>query len=449
MKFQTEPKKDISSSSLSGRIAYRLTIPLFVLAAVFAALLLNRQITAANELNRFQSQLVFQVIHQSFSRDLSRINETVLLADLGKKIKGFNSQYQIRPFDVYDATGKKMFFEASAATLWDDQDYINVEESLVAFKESSKPFLVKINSNRQFLTAYIPFKGISDQILVARVSFPLTDMKQALLEAKFTLFFMLFFITLTGWMISRSLAKSIVRPIKQLNEATQEIMQGHLGKHVEIHTGDEIQTLAETFNKMSDTLIQMKERAEDANPLTQLPGNQAILHELQRRIYERQKFVLFHVDLDRFKVFNDHFGLALGDKVIKKTAQLLREAVRLHGSPSDFIGHQGGDDYVLITRPNHAKAVAEYVCKEFDTKLLPEFYKKEDLDRGFILEVDRRNMRGDDASAMVKFPLMAITLAGISTAKRDFADYYDCMNVAVEVKKEAKKTPTSSYLIKE
>src|SRR4051812_46772843 len=112
-------KPDNSPSSLSSRMTLRLTLPLFVLAAFFAALLLHRQITASNDLNRFQSQLIFQIIQQTFTKDLIRTDEKALYADLGKKIKDISSIYQIRPFDVYDSDSKKMFYESSSLSSWE------------------------------------------------------------------------------------------------------------------------------------------------------------------------------------------------------------------------------------------------------------------------------------------------------------------------------------------
>ena len=82
-------------------------------------------------------------------------------------------------------------------------------------------------------------------------------------------------------------------------------------------------------------------------------------------------------------------------------------------------------------------------------------YRKEDLERGYILAPDRREefevdpSRKNSGENLTKFPLLAISLAGVSTVKKDFADYFDCMSAVAPVKREVKKTAQSSYLIKE
>ena len=161
--------------------------------------------------------------------------------------------------------------------------------------------------------------------------------------------------------------------------------------------------------------------------------------------------VLYLDDID--KVHNNKFmdfkDITTIDETIKKTAFLLQRSVRAKGNISDFVGHQGGDDFVVITRPKQAEEVAKFICSFFDSEILSALYRKEDLERGYILEVDRRRSVEEGSEVKAKFPLMAISLAGISTQKRDFADYFECMSAAAGVKKEAKQTAGSSYIIQE
>ncbi len=443
-------KPDQQKTTLFSRITVRLTIPLLTLAAIFTALQLTNQMNTMNEYYKIESRLAFDSVEKALA-ELAKDPESISdPQELKKRLDLATGNFRITPIQIFDLFNRAPLFE-DEKNAWNITDYQAMEKSLRE-KQLGKPYFVTIDKIAKRLVAYIPVEELPEKRLwVARTSFPLAHIKDALISSRWTLGVMIFLILSAGLFIGRGLAKSIVNPIRTLNEATQEIMEGHLGKTVAISTGDEIQALAEVFNHMSESLKAMKARAEDANPLTQLPGNQGIFHEINRRIYEKQKFVMFHTDLDRFKVFNDTYGLARGDEVIKKTANLLREVVQLKGSKDDFIGHQGGDDFMLIVKPAHAKELAEYLIDRFDKEIVRSVYRKEDYERGYILAVDRREMAetGAEEAKQVKFPLLAISLAGITNAKRDFADYFDCLSRSIPVKKEVKKAVQSSYIIQE
>ncbi len=435
--------------SLSSRILIRLIFPLFILAVVFTALQLTNQIYNMNNLSKIQSQLIFQTLNQRLQEIEQKNSEGFAFEkELEKTITDLTQNYNFGEIVIYNWLDKKLLFDKDIA-LWSPLDQQAVEEALY-FKQQGKPYHTKISREKQWIIAYIPFHDqTSSQLLIARAMVPLANLQNALKKSRTSLIMMLSFILLTGIVIGRSLAKLILNPVRKLNEASKLIMQGKLGKHVEIHTGDEMEMLARTFNHMSDRFVEIKQEAEDANPLTQLPGNQAIFHELQKRIHERQKFVLFHIDLDRFKVFNDHFGLARGDDAIKKTADLLRQAVKEKGAFDDFVGHQGGDDFIIMTRPNHAEKIARFVCERFEKEIVSALYRKSDLEKGYIEQIDRRRQAETGETVMTKFPFLAISLAGVSSLKKDYADYFDCMSQAAAVKTEVKKVIQSSFLIKE
>src|SRR5215211_6720402 len=88
------------------------------------------------------------------------------------------------------------------------------------------------------------------------------------------------------------------------------------------------------------------------NPLTGLPGNVLLTEELKYRLKRPDRFAYLYVDLDNFKAFNDTYGPARGDRVIKLLAEVLVEQVQAHGSGNDFIGHIGGDDFAVLTGPD-------------------------------------------------------------------------------------------------
>ena len=225
------------------------------------------------------------------------------------------------------------------------------------------------------------------------------------------------------------LIRSILGPIQNLNRATQDITAGNLSQQVEVTTDDELGELAETFNDMAQALVAMKARAENANPLTKLPGNNMIHEAIEKRIKEKKKFIAVYSDLDNFKAFNDKYGIGAGDQAIKLTAQIMREAMR-KGAPGDFLGHEGGDDFIILTTPEKSQAVTEHVCTEFD-KRVKQFYSAEDQAQGFIMSKDREGN-------IKQFPIMTISLAGVGNVVRELTSYAEVTNICAEVKKKAK-----------
>lgn len=434
--------------TLFARIMTGVTLPMLFLILVFTAIQLANEIGSLNKVFKLRSRFALETIQKTLSLTLASHAgkaETTALTAAVRELERIHNDSQITLFDLL-----KHETIVNQAKAWDANDKKLMEHSLNDFQQKKLPYLVKVNKERQLFSAYIPIANTSGSLLyVAKVTIPLINMQQALSNSRMSLLLMIIVIIFTGLTISFRLSRSIVKPILTLNEATEEIVKGKLGKHVHIKTGDEIENLANTFNHMSDALEQMKQEATDANPLSGLPGNQGIFKNLKKRIHEKQKFVLFHTDLDRFKVFNDHYGLAKGDEAIVATAKLLKEAKEKIGSEDDFVGHQGGDDFVVITRPQKAKELAEWITKEFDDRVVKSLYAREDIERGYILQLDRRRLAETGEEVMTEFPLLALSLAGVSSAKKDFADYFDCMSSAVSVKKEVKAVIESSYLIKE
>lgn len=108
------------------------------------------------------------------------------------------------------------------------------------------------------------------------------------------------------------------------------------------------------------------EAARTANPLTGLPGNEEIQHELQRRIGQKKPFAVIYADLDYFKWYNDFFGFGLGDDLIRYVADLLRREVGPHGVEGDFVGHIGGDDFIMVTCAKSAERLCQSLIIRFE-----------------------------------------------------------------------------------
>ena len=160
-----------------------------------------------------------------------------------------------------------------------------------------------------------------------------------------------------------------------------------------------------SVQKILDTLAKVQvELAKGSNPLTGLPGNVSIEQEFQRRSREAIASSMIYIDLDNFKVYNDVYGFNQGDKAILLTAQILREAVRLAGAPHDFIGHVGGDDFILITAKNRTEDICRAVVDAFAQEA-PKLYSEADRRTGCILG---KNRDGQEQC----FPLMTMSVGG-------------------------------------
>ena len=194
----------------------------------------------------------------------------------------------------------------------------------------------------------------------------------------------------------------------------------------------------ELLARVKGTLRRAKEM-RNLSPLTGLPGNIRIQEEIERRVREAQPFAVVYCDLDNFKAYNDQKGFVRGDRLIQTTARIIQDAVVAHDGAHGFVGHVGGDDFVVVVTPETAEPVAKSVCEGFDAAR-EEFYEPDDLQRGFVRVEDRKGVLQD-------IPLVAISIGIASSARRAFAHYGEAVSVATEMKQFAKREPGSSYAI--
>jgi GGDEF domain-containing protein len=184
------------------------------------------------------------------------------------------------------------------------------------------------------------------------------------------------------------------------------------------------------------TLSQL-ELARAANPLTNLPGNPVIQNEITDRLDSGEKFATVYCDLDNFKAYNDHYGFEHGDQVLLLVANILQIAVDRLGAEETFLGHIGGDDFLIIVAPEQSEQLCQDAITMFDAEI-PFLYQEEDRRRGFICVPDR-------LGASQKYPLMTISLAIVTNERGDFKNCLEVAEVAAEVKKYVKSKNGSSY----
>ena len=226
---------------------------------------------------------------------------------------------------------------------------------------------------------------------------------------------------------------NISRPLRQLEQATAMIAEGKFDDDFRMDRHDEIGSLSHAFAVMAQRLKVLEERNLDASPLTGLPGNLAIERELGNRLRAKKAVSLCHVDLDNFKPFVDHYGYAWGSEVIKEVALLLMAELRESGEMEDFLGHIGGDDFVLISVPPRAEQICRRICSGFDGRIR-KFYTEKDREQGFFVGKDRQGVRQ-------KFPLISVTIAIVTDDGARFQNPLAMAEAAAQLKEYAKTLP--------
>jgi diguanylate cyclase (GGDEF)-like protein len=192
-----------------------------------------------------------------------------------------------------------------------------------------------------------------------------------------------------------------------------------------------IKNLLDKFSKLKI------EHAKNLNPLTNLPGNIMIEREVTERILKNKIFSVLYIDLDNFKAYNDYYGYKKGDQVISYTAELLKEVVIHVGDEGDFVGHIGGDDFVIVTIPEKDALISQSIIDIFDLEI-KKFFNEEDRQQGYIMTKDRQGN-------ICKTPLVSISIAIVSNKDREINSHLKVSDIAAEVKKRVKKMDGSNY----
>ena len=174
-----------------------------------------------------------------------------------------------------------------------------------------------------------------------------------------------------------------------------------------------------------------------ASPTTQLPGADAIQAEIERRLTMGDATsVVGYLDLDNLKAFNDYYGYAKANAVIRQTGDVIRAVVTRSGGAGDFIGHIAGDDFVFVTSADRVDDVCTGICERFD-QLIRLYYDASDRKNGYIETKDRFGVQR-------KFPIMSVSIAAISLVRAK--TYAALAELAAVGKRTAKAIPGSTYV---
>ncbi|MGA2081425.1 MAG: GGDEF domain-containing protein [Holophaga sp.] len=176
--------------------------------------------------------------------------------------------------------------------------------------------------------------------------------------------------------------------------------------------------------------------ARYANPLTGLPGNVPINERLDDLLNQELPFVVCYCDLDHFKPYNDAHGYDRGDGVIQWIGKLLESVCE---PDLDFVGHIGGDDFLLILRTPDWEARCRQLLADFD-RGKARFFSPEEVAQGGYLGEDRKHRP-------VHHPLVTLSIGAVQVPPGAYPSHHEIAAAAAIAKKEAKRIEGCSLFI--
>ena len=175
------------------------------------------------------------------------------------------------------------------------------------------------------------------------------------------------------------------------------------------------------------------------SPLTGLPSGLRIERAIEDRLIEPGHWSILYLDLDNFKAYNDVYGFVRGNDMIRLFARIIDEVMRDLGNANDFLGHVGGDDFILLTTPARVEPLCQRIIARWDAESRA-CYSPDDLQRGTLIAVDRQGQRQT-------YPLVALSIGVVTNERRPIDSLAEVSRVAAEVKRAAKSIPGSSWYV--
>jgi PleD family two-component response regulator len=174
--------------------------------------------------------------------------------------------------------------------------------------------------------------------------------------------------------------------------------------------------------------IARAERESLTDPRSGLPSGRLIEEQL-RRVIRQDNWIFMDIRINHFDSFKEVYGFVAGDDVLRLTAMTLNELVDVYGTPDDFIGHAGSDNFVVITSQDCAPVIQDQFRERFSEEVKTH-YNFMDRDRGYI-EVS------DDSGEVTRVPLMTVGVGMVSPAEHQFADIREITELAAEARRQA------------
>lgn len=175
------------------------------------------------------------------------------------------------------------------------------------------------------------------------------------------------------------------------------------------------------------------------SPLTQLPGGLQLEKAIDYKLNGMDPWSILYVDLDNFKAFNDVYGFLAGNTMILLVSRICQDVVYEYGNSDDFVGHIGGDDFLIVTTPDRATTLYRHILDRYKRESIA-LYRPDDLDRGSISGVDRKGRP-------YQFPLVSLSIGIVSDQLRYPHSIDEIGTLAAEAKRHAKLSSNNVFHI--
>ncbi len=175
------------------------------------------------------------------------------------------------------------------------------------------------------------------------------------------------------------------------------------------------------------------------SPLTRLPGGVQLERAISYKISSQDPWSVLYLDLNNFKAFNDVYGFLAGNTMIVLLGEICQRVVHEQGNVDDFVGHVGGDDFIILTTPDRVKSLCRSIMTNYKQRSAP-LYRREDLHRGSINGVDRKGR-------LYQFPLVSLAIGIVSNQRSHPSTLDDFGSLAAEAKRNAKQATDNIFHI--
>ncbi len=175
------------------------------------------------------------------------------------------------------------------------------------------------------------------------------------------------------------------------------------------------------------------------SPLTRLPGGVQLERAIDYKLRSLEPWSMLYLDLDNFKAFNDVYGFLSGNDMILLVGDICQRIVYEYGNSDDFVGHIGGDDFVIVTTPDREAILCKHILERYEQESVV-LYRDEDLERGAISGVHRNGKP-------FQFPLVSLSIGVVNDWFRCSRSIDEIGTLAAEAKLGAKQSSNNIFAI--